>query len=96
MCVRRAPEYSEACAGVLVLHVRVLAAIKPTQLNDPSGLSSVGLDLRNPKNLLFGGGVSSCRDKRRVRSLASLVHCRSKPPAKNENAPTPQGTPELF
>jgi hypothetical protein len=58
------------------MHVRVLAAIKPTQLTDPSGLSSVGLDLRNPNNLLFGGGVSSCGDKSRVRSLASLVHCK--------------------
>ena len=108
MC-ERAPERNEECWCACVIHGQVLAAIKPTQLNDPSGLSSVGLVLNHPNNLLFGG-VSSCGNKRRVRSLASLVHYRSdcrtgasRPlaPALGPGVPAekwanPQGAPELF
>ena len=89
------------CWCACVIHVRVLAAIKPTQLNDPSGLSSVGLVLNHPNNLLFGGGVSSCGNKRKVRSLASLVHYSSKRvPACSCSTrgkwANPQGAPELW
>ena len=79
--MREHQSIASVCWCGCAIHVRVLAAIRPTQLNDPSGLSSVGLDLNHPNNLLFGGGVSSCGGKCRVRSLASLVHYRSKPPA---------------
>ena len=108
MC-ERAPERKEECWSACVIHGQVLAAIKPTQLNDPSGLSSVGLVLNHPNNLLFGG-VSSCGNKRRVRSLASLVHYRSDcrtgasrplapalaPVVPAEKWDNPQGAPELF
>ena len=51
----------------------------------PCGFSSVGAFLQNRNHLFFGrsSAAVSCGEKRRVRSMASLVHYRSTWSAKN-------------
>ena len=68
------------CACCVCLAVMTIGVVL-----SPCGFSSVGAFLQNRNHLFFGrsSAAVSCGEKRRVRSLASLVHYRSTWSAKN-------------